>query len=210
MLGIRDIDLQSFALGEEDLADEVAQADSGARVRLQVIVWRRTIGEPRLGTRENERETIERWKVEGVYPYAAEPEADAVAEQAKRALFNFVAATAAPAIDSSDRPAKRLSLGLLREAVEHPTSLRRIIDNVLDLPETKRSELVELLDRTTLTDMISATRLVTRPPRLAARAGVARLRARAEGAGQGALPTPPDAGSRDLDLRRGVRVDGRR
>ena len=35
VFGIRDIDLQSFALGEEDLANEVAQADSGARVRLE-------------------------------------------------------------------------------------------------------------------------------------------------------------------------------
>jgi hypothetical protein len=112
-------------------------------------------------TAENERETVERWKSEGVYPYAEEPEPEAAVARAERDLFDFVATTAAPAIDASDKPAKRLSLGLLREAVENPTSLRRIIDDVLDLPEAKRSELVELLDRTTLTDIITATRQVT-------------------------------------------------
>jgi len=92
-----------------------------------------------------ERETIERWKSEGVYPYAAEPEPEAAVARAERALFDIVATTAAPAIDTSDKPAKRLSLGLLREAVENPTSLRRIIDDVLDLPEAKRAELERLL-----------------------------------------------------------------
>jgi hypothetical protein len=112
-------------------------------------------------TRESERETIERWKSEGVYPYASEPGPEAAVAQAERALFDIVATTAAPAIDTSDKPAKRLSLGLLREAVENPTSLRRIIDDVLELPEAKRTELVQLLDRTTLTDMIAATKQVT-------------------------------------------------
>jgi hypothetical protein len=112
-------------------------------------------------TREHERETIERWKKEGVYPYAEEPEPEAEVDRAERALFDIVATTAAPTIDISDAPAKRLSLGLLREAVEHPTSLRRIIEDVLDLPEEKRAELVNLLERTTLTDMIAATKQVT-------------------------------------------------
>ncbi len=112
-------------------------------------------------TREQERETIERWKEEGVYPYDAEPEPEAEVERAERALFDLVATTAAPAIDIADARAKKLSLGLLRNAVSDPSALRRIIEGVLDLPEQKRAELVDLLDRTTLTDMITATRQVT-------------------------------------------------
>jgi hypothetical protein len=112
-------------------------------------------------TREHERETIERWKKEGVYPYEEEPEPEAEVDRAERALFDIVATTAATTIDVSEAPAKRLSLRLLREAVEHPTSLRRIIEDVLDLPEEKRAELVDLLERTTLTDMIAATKQVT-------------------------------------------------
>jgi hypothetical protein len=112
-------------------------------------------------TREHEGDTIARWKQEGVYPYAEEPEPDAKVAQAERALFDIVATTAASTLDVSDAPAKRLSLQLLREAVENPTSLRRIIEDVLDLSEEKRTELVDLLERTTLTDMIAATRQVT-------------------------------------------------
>jgi hypothetical protein len=111
-------------------------------------------------TREHEGETIARWKEEGVYPYE-EPEPGAQVAIAERALFDIVATTAASTLDVSDAPSKRLSLQLLREAVEHPTSLRRIIEDVLDLPEEKRAELVDLLERTTLTDMIAATKQVT-------------------------------------------------
>lgn len=112
--------------------------------------------------REHERETIERWKQEGVYPYADEPEADAEVDRAERALFDIVALTAGSAVDLADRKAKRLSLRLLREAVERdPTALRRIIDDVLELPEERRVELSNLLERTTLTDIITATKQVT-------------------------------------------------
>ncbi|MCZ7590540.1 MAG: ATP-binding protein [Gaiella sp.] len=112
-------------------------------------------------TREHERETIERWKEEGVYPYEAEPEPEAEVERAERALFDIVATTAAPTIDTADMRAKKLSLRLLRNAVADPSSLRRIIEDILDLPELKRAELVDLLERTTLGDMIAATKQVT-------------------------------------------------
>lgn len=111
--------------------------------------------------RQHERETIERWKQEGVYPYAGEPEPEAEVGRAERALFDIVAVTARPAIDGGDKKTKRLSLGLLREAVGDPSALRRIIDDVLELPEDKRAELSGLLERTTLTDMIAATKQVT-------------------------------------------------
>jgi hypothetical protein len=112
-------------------------------------------------TREHERETIERWKQEGVYPYEVEAKPGAEVDQAERALFDIVASTAAATIDTSDTRGKKLSLRLLRNAVADPTALRRIIEDVLDLPEPKRAELVGLLERTTLTDMIAATRQVT-------------------------------------------------
>lgn len=112
-------------------------------------------------TREHERETIERWKEEGVYPYEAEPEPEAEVDRAERALFDIVATTAARTIDTAEPRAKKLSLRLLRDAVADPSALRRIIDDVLDLPEPKRAELVDLLERTTLGDMIAATKQVT-------------------------------------------------
>ncbi len=140
-------------LAVSDLDAELAAVIDSARAAARAYFHERTC--------EQERDTIERWKREEVYPYAEEPAPGAEVARAERALFDIVAMTAAPTINASEAPAKKLSLALLREAVEHPSMLRRIIDDVLDLPEQKRAELVELLERTTLTDMIAATKQVT-------------------------------------------------
>lgn len=109
---------------------------------------------------ERERETIARWKTEGVYPYEREPEEEV--EQAEQALFEIVALAAKDAVDVADTRAKRFSLRLLREAIERdPGALQQIIEEVLDLPETERRDLAAILERTKLTNLISAARQVT-------------------------------------------------
>jgi hypothetical protein len=51
---------------------------------------------------------------------------------------------------------------LLRNAVEHaPADLSRILTEVLELPQEKRQELAELLDRTTLAHIIGASKIIT-------------------------------------------------
>jgi hypothetical protein len=109
---------------------------------------------------ERERETIARWKAEGVYPYEREPKEEV--EQAEQALFQIVALAAKDAVDVADARAKRFSLRLLREAIERdPGSLQQIIEEVLELPETERRDLASILERTKLSNLISAVRQVT-------------------------------------------------
>jgi hypothetical protein len=108
-----------------------------------------------------QRTTIEGWQEENVYPYGEAPTEPV--EQATQALFNYVAVTAASAVNSIDNPqAKRLSLETMRLAVEtDPRSLERIIQEVLKLPQEKVDEFHALLQKTSLTAMLSATRMVT-------------------------------------------------
>ncbi len=105
---------------------------------------------------------VEEWRKEQIYPYEGEPAN--VVEKAEREVFNVLALnvnTYLPEFSTSDEKTKRFQFHLLRQAVEHaPSDLARIVNEVLDLPTEKRQELVELLDRTTLSAIISASRLI--------------------------------------------------
>ena len=103
---------------------------------------------------------IEDWKREDVYPYDSKVATGI--EKVERDLFDVVAATAAKAVNStSDRIGKRFSLRLLREAVEQsPSALRRVLREVLELPEEKLAELDQLLERTSLSSIIALGKVV--------------------------------------------------
>lgn len=105
---------------------------------------------------------VEEWRQEKVYPYEGEPAS--VVERAEREVFNVLALnvnTYLPEFSTADEKSKRFQFRLLRQAVERaPADLARILNEVLDLPTDKRQELAELLDRTTLAAIISASRLV--------------------------------------------------
>jgi hypothetical protein len=70
--------------------------------------------------------------------------------------------TASRAVNSSvERVGRRLSLRLLRQALEqNPGSLHRVLQEVLDLPRARLEELEQLLERTTLSAIIAAARVV--------------------------------------------------
>jgi hypothetical protein len=110
---------------------------------------------------EEREAVIEEWKREKLYPYEGEPQ-NAV-EEVKREVFDAVATDAAAVVNAAGDPGvKRLSLHLIREALETgPTALRRVFKEVLNLPAERLAELDELLDRTTLSAIISASRKVT-------------------------------------------------
>lgn len=103
---------------------------------------------------------LEAWKIEQVYPYEGDVTGDL--ERVERDLFDVVAVTAAKAVNSaSDSLGKKFSLRLLREAVEQsPSALRRVLREVLELPEDKLEELDALLQRTSLTSIIALSRVV--------------------------------------------------
>lgn len=111
---------------------------------------------------EQATELVEEWKREQVYPFQGEP-ATAV-ERTERQVFDVVALSVnnyLPDFSSSDRKSKAFSLRLLRQAIEsNPESMQRILTEVLGLPRQQQDELSELLEKTTLSSIISASKVV--------------------------------------------------
>lgn len=126
----------------------------------------------KIRSEQVQAEIIEQWKEEKVYPY--EGEVSSPVERVEREFFDVVAVTAAKAVNESEHVGRRLSLSLLRQAVEQgPSALKRVLNEVLELPKDKLAELNELLDRTSLTSIISLSKIVT--DRVDALAGLGRI-----------------------------------
>jgi len=110
---------------------------------------------------ERTQHLVEEWRDEKVHPYP-EPPTDDV-ERAEQALFNYVAVTAANAVNSiDDHQAKALSLQTMKLAlVQDPSAVSLIFREVLALPEQKLNELQALLSKTSLTALVGAMKTVT-------------------------------------------------
>jgi len=108
------------------------------------------------------REQVVEWKASEIYPYSGEP-ANPV-ERAERQVFDVVAYNVAsylPTFARSDTKTQKFSFRLLQQAIEaNPGALRRILSDVLQLPLTSQDELADLLDRTSLSAIITAAKEV--------------------------------------------------
>jgi hypothetical protein len=108
-------------------------------------------------------EVVAEWKQQNIYPY--EGSTDNPVEQAQRQVFDVVAASVAkylPDFKSSKTRSKKLTFNLLRQAIEtSPSSLRRILEEVMGLPKQKQDELAMLLEKTSLSAIISASKIVS-------------------------------------------------
>lgn len=104
---------------------------------------------------------VQRWKDEEVYPYTEEPTTPV--RRASQALFNYVATTAVTAVDSiKEKPAKAVSLGAIRVALESdPESLEPVLLQWVSLSPDKQEEMRNLLQKTTLTAILSVLRDIT-------------------------------------------------
>jgi len=108
------------------------------------------------------KDLVQVWKSEHVYPYEEEPKT--AVEQVQRQVFDVVAvsvATALPEIQTSEQRTRRFQFRMLRQAIERsPEDLQLIINEVLQLPQKKREDLAQLLQKTSLAKIISAAKLV--------------------------------------------------
>jgi hypothetical protein len=106
---------------------------------------------------------VDEWKQNDIYPYHDEPTDDI--SRSERQVFDILALNVSefsPGFNSSDAKIQALSFRLLREAVEESLdAAQRIIAEVLDLPEEKREQLAKLLDKTSLSAIINASKEVT-------------------------------------------------
>jgi hypothetical protein len=111
---------------------------------------------------ETATEIVEEWKEEDVYPYEGQPEN--IIEEAERQVFDVLALNIneyLPDFERLDNKSKRITLQLLKHAVEEsPQAVQRILVDVLDLPKEKQEELAGLLERTSLTAIINASKQV--------------------------------------------------
>jgi hypothetical protein len=109
---------------------------------------------------ERAAELVEAWKADRTYPY--EGSARNNIERAERELFEIMAVAAAPVVEEADTKSRKLSLRLLREAIEQsPGTVHELLQEVLDLPVERLQELRALVEKTSLAAIISAARRVT-------------------------------------------------
>lgn len=107
---------------------------------------------------EYSKEFIQELKEKGLYPYK-EP-AENIIEISKRQVFDIVALQVheyLPSFNEQDDKSKKLTLSLLSEALENDSkSLRKILSEVIELPEEQREDLADLLETTSLSNIIDA------------------------------------------------------
>ncbi|NJL28585.1 MAG: DNA mismatch repair protein [Thermoanaerobaculia bacterium] len=105
---------------------------------------------------------VEQWKTEDIYPFTGSPRS--IVEEAERQVFDVLALNVheyLPDFGSSSRENRKLSFRLLKTAIEtSPDAVQSILQDVLKLPEEKQRELAELIDKTSLEAIISASRIV--------------------------------------------------
>lgn len=110
----------------------------------------------------NASNTVNKLKEEGSYPFKDEPKSDL--DTAERQVFDICLikiSEAKPDLFTLPKPAKRLTMGLIKEALhQNPTNLRKVLREVLNLTEKDLSDLVEVLEKTTLSSVISMAKMV--------------------------------------------------
>jgi hypothetical protein len=110
-----------------------------------------------FSAKESERsaQLIRRWRDEDSYPFREPPKSKV--EEAARGIFDIVAVTAAPVVEKADFSSRKLSLELLKNAVEtSPSNVRHILEEVLNLPSEQADELSDLIKKTSLAALLRA------------------------------------------------------
>lgn len=146
--------------GSRELAGaDLEDMDHATRALLKVV--RRTLRQHfEVRADDARRALLDEWRAEGSYPYTGDPATSV--DEAERDLFDIVAVTAAPALNSADAAGRRFAFRLLKAAVQTDASaLRNVLEQVVGLGEEDLADLDELLGRVPLTSMIAMQRTAT-------------------------------------------------
>jgi hypothetical protein len=112
---------------------------------------------------EKSGELIQDLKAAGIYPYEGDPK-DEVERRARQVFDIATHAVSSYSRDfkKADNSLKKITLGLLKEALSHnPDSVSRILRAVFNLPKIRQDEFSNLLEKTELANIISASTLIT-------------------------------------------------
>lgn len=114
--------------------------------------------------REDHKSIIDQWKEDNVYPYPEKKNKTAI-ETTEEKVFDILALNLNEYIEDFDNinnTQKKLQLKLLQQAVElNPSNIKKIIDEVINLPKEKADELADLLENTSLSSIISTSKIIT-------------------------------------------------
>lgn len=112
---------------------------------------------------EQAKSQIEEWKDEEIYPFQGEPVSPI--EDAERKVFDIIAINvnkSLPDFKDSNKKSKQFQLRMLKQAIEKsPEDLQTIMTEVLNLPKKTRESLAELLQGTSLSSIINASKVVS-------------------------------------------------
>lgn len=124
-----------------DLSEDLRQLLDSARAKLREHFT--------LREAEKARDTLSLWKEQDIYPYRNAPKNDSEANE--RRIFDIYAThldQIFPDFSRSSLRSKRLFLRLFQELVGvQPTRIARILDEVLEFPEEKEGQILELVQQ---------------------------------------------------------------
>ena len=142
------------ALGLEELHPSVKALTDSARDALCTHFRKRE--------RSRASDLVNQWQAEQIYPYAI-ISADPI-ETARREVFDVCAVHVheyLPDFENLDRKNKLLTFKLIQQGLEaNPSSLQTILREVLALPQEKQDDLAKLLERTKLSAIINAAKII--------------------------------------------------
>lgn len=111
---------------------------------------------------ERSGELIDELKNAGVYPYEGEPKSE-VEKRERQVLDIAIHAVSSYSRDfkRAENSLKKITLGLLREAIRHnPEAIHNILHHVFNLPKNRQDDFSNLLQKTNLGNIISASTLI--------------------------------------------------
>lgn len=113
---------------------------------------------------EDQKGIIDAWKEEKVYPYPEHVDEGSV-EGAEKKMFDILALNLnnhVEGFDAVNKVQKTLQFRLLKQAIEtNPSDLNLILSEVIALPKKVIEELKELLEFSSLSSIISASKTIT-------------------------------------------------
>jgi hypothetical protein len=114
-------------------------------------------------TAKKQGQVVEDWKKEEIYPYLDKENLDPI-ETVERQVFDIIAVNVQsylPAFEDSNHQSKKFTFKLLAQAIkDNPDSLQSIISEVLGLKKEAQDDLAELLQRTSLSSIISTAKII--------------------------------------------------
>ncbi|URO00939.1 ATP-binding protein [Leclercia adecarboxylata] len=113
---------------------------------------------------EEKAKIIDQWKRQDIYPYTDNIPLDPTAI-AERQVFDILAVNVQSYLknfEKSDKKTKKFTFMLLSQAIkQNPDSVQKIITEVLGLKKKEQDDLAGLLENTTLSSIISASKVVS-------------------------------------------------